>query len=80
MKKAFILTVDTEGDGDIDDDDESYVLGKMVANTEYYFTALNEFAGSFDGGTHSYMHFGGDSYGGGTPLPSGAVIQYAVVS
>lgn len=73
------LGIDTDGDGDIDGADESYALGQMVAGTEYYFTALNDSAGTYSG-THSYMYFLGDSYGGGAALPAGAVIQYAILS
>lgn len=66
------IGIDTEGDGDLDFDDDSQMLGQMVANTEYYFTSLNEGYGE-----HSYMYFAGSVYG--SALPAGAVIQYAVL-
>lgn len=74
------LGIDTSGDGVIDnvDDASQSPLGKMVAGTEYYFTALNEYAGA-DDNTHSYMYFSGSTYDSETALPAGAVIQYAVV-
>ena len=75
----FHLGIDTDSDGDIDLDDEAYALGQMVANTEYYFTALNEQAGA-GSNTHSYMLFAGSSYNRDAALPAGAVVQYAVVS
>ena len=72
--------IDTDGSGTIDNiDDEPYSLGQMVANTEYYFTALNGYAGA-DDVTHSYMVFAGDAYSYETALPTGAVIQYAIIS
>lgn len=76
------LGKDTDASGSIDniDDEPQDPLGQMVAGTEYYFTALNEFAGSFDGATHSYMFFAGSSINYETALPEGAVIQYAVLS
>lgn len=69
------IGIDTEGDGDLDFDDDSQMLGQMVANTEYYFTSLNEGYGE-----HSYMIFAGSSNNYETALPAGAVIQYAVLS
>lgn len=73
------LGLDTSGDGIIDniEDVSQSPLGKMVAGTEYYFTALNEYAG-YDDNTHSYMIFAGSSFNIETALPAGAVIQYAV--
>lgn len=77
----WYLGIDTDANGTIDniDDESNSPLGQMVAGTEYYFTALNEYAGSYDN-THSYMIFAGSSNNYETALPAGAVIQYAVVS
>jgi len=71
---------DSDGDGSITLDDDSYVLGQLVANTEYYFTSLNTYAGGGDNNSHSYMQFAGSNYDYTTALPAGAVIQYAVLN
>lgn len=79
------VIVDSDGDGEIDYEDEpTNSIGQMVANTVYYYTATTENPGVY--GNQSTMYFSGSMYSydtepqiGGTPLPAGAVIQYAVL-
>lgn len=75
-----ILGVDTDTDGDIDEDDEPWGgYGIMVPNKEYYLTIS---AYEKDGAVNTpLLGFYGEGVGGaGGPLPVGTVIQYAVLS
>lgn len=74
--KMYLGQTDSDGEGDVDLDDEFYSIGRMVPNKEYYLTATNDKVNTdsehvYDQGK-AYIFFG---LNGGS-----STIQYAVVS
>ncbi len=74
----FHTGFDTDGDGYITTDDDTVLLGKLVANKEYYFTAINGDDSNSIG--NCIMQFCGSIDGYSAAIPEGVTIQYAVLS